>query len=253
MFTTNAEYVARKRRLQYRGMKYCLLSILLTIMLVLTSGCAALLVGKEKIAYQCLVKASTQFYYPSSVQIKGGCVVGDSLYCTIRAKNKMGYYGYDTYYISNSGYVMKDESSLCSSSKLNYESINNALAVHFDGSLTTMWGAFTGYLAGGMYQMETSYIVIALFVLLVLNVILSSKASDMAMDKGYEKSTWFHMCFWIGPISYIIVAAMPDRVMQSKIDMTNDLLQRLLIAHASSSQTAEKKQKANTDINLPEL
>ncbi len=38
------------------------------------------------------------------------------------------------------------------------------------------------------------------------------------------------MCFWLGLISYIIVAAMPDVAMRGKIARTNALLEELLNA-----------------------
>ncbi len=41
-------------------------------------------------------------------------------------------------------------------------------------------------------------------------------------------STWFHMCFWLCPISYVIVAAMPDRIMQEKVVTTNKLHEKLI-------------------------
>lgn len=65
-------------------------------------------------------------------------------------------------------------------------------------------------------------------VALCLNGLLASMASDIAKEKGYKKRTWFHMCFWLCPISYVIVAAMPDRIMQEKVVTTNKLLEKLI-------------------------
>ena len=66
----------------------------------------------------------------------------------------------------------------------------------------------------------TVIIFIAVIVVLIFDVLLADKASDVAKDKGYNKSTWFHMCFWLGPISYIIVAAMPDLVLRQQMTQT---------------------------------
>lgn len=56
--------------------------------------------------------------------------------------------------------------------------------------------------------------IIIIAVALCINGFLASNASDIAQNKGYEKKKWFHMCFWLGPISYIIIAAMPDLKMR---------------------------------------
>ena len=71
-------------------------------------------------------------------------------------------------------------------------------------------------------------IVGSVIVALCLNGLLSSKASDVAADKGYDKDTWFHMCFWLGLLSYIIIAAMPDLKAREIANKTNQLLLELL-------------------------
>ena len=65
--------------------------------------------------------------------------------------------------------------------------------------------------------MNIGIAVIIIVVCLILNGVLASAASDIAKDKGYEKKHWFHMCFWLGPIAYIIVAAMPDKNLQESL------------------------------------
>ena len=85
-------------------------------------------------------------------------------------------------------------------------------------------------------------IIVGLLVFLLLNGLLASKASDIAEDKGYEKSTWFHMCFWLGLIAYIIVAAMPDRVMQEILRTQN-----------AASEAKKEAQPKDVDSFLPEL
>lgn len=67
------------------------------------------------------------------------------------------------------------------------------------------------------------------------------------------------MCFWLGPISYIIIAAMPDLQMRAKQDKTNELLEKMI--NSCSNPAAEKRvqnqqaQSQNDDISsyLPEL
>lgn len=96
------------------------------------------------------------------------------------------------------------------------------------------------------------YIVI-LIVLLILNGILASNASDIANEKGYEKRKWFHMCFWLGPVSYIIVAAMPDKPMREKQDETNELLGQVIEALNTTAEKQAQNRKDDVSTYLPEL
>ena len=99
----------------------------------------------------------------------------------------------------------------------------------------------------------TAIYIVVLIVVLCLNGLLASNASDMANDKGYDKKKWFHMCFWLGPISYIIIAAMPDQVMREKQDKTNELLDKMI--DAFNTTTEKQVQNRNDDVSnyLPEL
>ena len=241
----------RKKLFRIRGIRNIVLSAMLVLILLITTGCSALLIGDNKKAYDLMIKASSYFKYPSSVQIVSGQMSGESMYCVIRGKNSYGNYRSNAYYVSSSGYPYDEYDSRCYSDKLNCDLINNALAAHFGNSTN-----FTGNLIGGINMSSGGVIavsIIALIVVLCLNGLLSSNASDMANDKGYEKRKWFHMCFWLGPISYIIVAAMPDKVMQSKVDQTNKLLGDLLTAQKASPVAQEHAQQADVSTFLPEL
>lgn len=254
MNTQSQEAIARQRRWRTQGIKYVVLSLFLTAVLFVTTGCTALLFGENKEAYDRLEMAAEYFKYPSSVQIVSGEMNGSTLYCEIKAKNGYGNYRYGTYSISSSGYPSDSSSSRCySSSGLNYDAINRALSDHYGVSYTSSGSSFSlNDVIGGFENMALIWIIV-LVVVLCLNGLLASKASDMAQDKGYEKGTWFHMCFWLGPISYIIVAAMPDRVMQGKIDQTNKLLEELLKGQKASPETREHAQQADVGSFLPEL
>lgn len=94
--------------------------------------------------------------------------------------------------------------------------------------------------------------ILFLIIALCLNGLLASNASNMANDKGYEKKKWFHMCFWLGPIAYIIIASMPDQVMRQKQDKTNELLEKLLKSEAQDNSGA---QRMTDDVStyLPQL
>ena len=251
-------YEEKKEKITRRKcFRYALFSFLLIIILIISTGCAALLTGDNKKAYDLLVKASDYFHYPSSVQIVSGEMSGNNLYCLIRAKNRMGYYRNDTYYIYSSGYPLESSSWSCYSEKLNYDLINNALATHYGVSVSSSSNIFSNMLGG--YQMSTAAIIITILVVIILNGILSSHASDIANDKGYEKKYWFHMCFWLGPLSYIIIAAMPDLTMRVKQDKTNELLTAMIETYNKTStkmmqnKIEDTSRKDDISSYLPDL
>lgn len=249
----------RQKRLRFRNYKYAVLSLTLIAILLVTTGCAALLIGDNRKAYDLMVKTSEYFKYPSSVQIASGEIFGDGMYCVIRGKNSYGNYRSDSYYVSESGYPLDKYDSRCYSDKLNVDLINNALAAHFGNSSGNIFSNLIGgsnMSSGGVIAIY----IIVLIVVLCLNGFLASNASDIANDKGYEKKKWFHMCFWLGPISYIIIAAMPDQTMRSNQSKTNELLQQLLDKQSvipASTMTAKKEPKSqqSEDISsfLPDL
>lgn len=96
------------------------------------------------------------------------------------------------------------------------------------------------------------YIVI-LIVVLCLHGYLASNASDMANEKGYEKRKWFHICFWLGPIGFIIVASMPDLVIRKNQNQTNELLGKLLEAYNTTAEKQAQNRKDDVSSYLPEL
>ena len=221
------EYHRRKRQFRRRSIRYILLSLILTALVFLSTGCSALLIGDNRAAYDLLVETSDYFKYPSSVQIVSGEMWGDSLYCVIRAKNSYGNYRSDTYWVTSSGYPYDDYDSRCYSDSLNCDLINNALASHYGMSTSNLFGNMMGGNNMSSGAVVFLYIVI-LVVVLCINGYLASNASDMASDKGYEKRKWFHMCFWLGPISYIIIAAMPDRQMRTIAENMIKLQQEMI-------------------------
>lgn len=236
---------ADKRRRQ--SVRYALLSFLLTLVLLVTTGCSAFLFGENKEAYEILKEARENFKYPSSVQIVAGDMSGSYLYCTIRAKNGFGNYRSDTYCIWPSGYVTESTNSMCyRSNALDYDAINQALS----GRNTNTYTTFAYY--GGYDTMELFILLLILVIALCLNGLLASKASDVAEDKGYEKRTWFHMCFWLGPIPYVIVAAMPDKTLRKRTDDMIQLQKQML--DVLKSGAAVNSGSSNTSyFELPEL
>lgn len=237
------EYDHRRHRFRCKSVRYILLSLYLTAVIFLSTGCVAMLIGDNRAAYDLLVEASDYFKYPSSVQIVSGEMWGDSLYCVIRAKNGFGNYRSDTYWITSSGYPYNDYDSRCYSDDLNCNLINNALASHYGMSSSNLVGNMIGGNNMSSGAVVILYIVI-LVVALCINGYLASNASDMANDKGYEKRKWFHMCFWLGPISYIIIAAMPDRQMrtvaENMVKLQQETLSKLDRIGISNTETPSK-------------
>ena len=244
----------RQKRFRRKSLKYIVLSLVLVVLLLISTGCAALLTGDNRKAYDLMVKAADYFKYPSSVQIVSGTVSDDSMFCVIRAKNSFGNYRSDTYFVSSSGYPSEYYSSLCYSDSLNCDLINNALASHYGVSTSSSPNIFSNLIGGNNMSSGaiTAIYIVILIVALCLNGLLASNASDMANDKGYEKRKWFHMCFWLGPISYIIIAAMPDQIMRQKQDKTNELLGKVLQAY---DKAPKGNQGAKDDVStyLPQL
>lgn len=67
----------------------------------------------------------------------------------------------------------------------------------------------------------------AALIYLVLHIIVCNIAGGIAEDKGYEKNSWFWICFWL-PFGFLLVAALPYRTLLAEQRRTNELLQKLL-------------------------
>lgn len=98
--------------------------------------------------------------------------------------------------------------------------------------------------------------IIGIIVLLVVNGLLASNASDIAHDKGYEKRKWFHMCFWLSLPAYLIICAMPDKNLALAMHEIARKLekQQPTASQASSFSQADADTKQVTAFNdLPNL
>ena len=55
----------------------------------------------------------------------------------------------------------------------------------------------------------------AIIAVLCLLVFIWYKAAQsmagIAADKGYTEKKWFHYCFWLGLVGFLMVCAMPDK------------------------------------------
>ena len=60
--------------------------------------------------------------------------------------------------------------------------------------------------------------VLILVAALCINGWFAVQARDAAEAKGYEGRKWFHLCFWLGLVPYLIVAALPDLVLRGQLE-----------------------------------
>ena len=263
MSTQNQEVTARRQQMRVRGIKYTILSFLLLFALLVGTGCALLdpsasLSGRTKEAYNCILSSST-LSDMKSIHVLSGRVVSGDLYCYLKTTTQGGRVDYELYRIKNNGstkaiavtiYTLTESNYCLAEGYLELNELNDALKAKFESPTSIVQMNIKNF---GGNTMTTIITIAVLVVAFCLNGLLASKASDMAENKGYEKKTWFHMCFWLGLISYIIIAAMPDHVMQKKIDQTNKLLEELLKAQKASPATNEHAQRADVGSFLPEL
>ena len=234
-------------------MRYAALSLILASILLFSTGCTALLLGDDRTAYNLILEASEYFKDPSSVQIVSGEVYDGSMFCVLKAKNSYGTYRSDTYFFSESGYPLEHYSEYCYSDSLNYDLINNSLAFHYGVAPSS--GIISRVIGGNHMSSEVTvfvYIVI-LVVALCLNGYLASNASDIAEEKGYEKRKWFHMCFWMGPVPYIIIAAMPDHRMLSLMENVVKIQQETMDKLNGTVGGQDSPAKASYFDDLPSL
>ena len=52
-------------------------------------------------------------------------------------------------------------------------------------------------------------LLIAIFIFIWFKV--AKNMARIAADKGYTERKWFHYCFWLGLVGFLMVCAMPDK------------------------------------------
>ena len=53
--------------------------------------------------------------------------------------------------------------------------------------------------------------IIAVVIAIVIQYFIAVQFESVAADKGYRDSKYFHFCFWLGIVGYLLVIALPDR------------------------------------------
>lgn len=77
--------------------------------------------------------------------------------------------------------------------------------------------------------------IVGIIIFLWIDAMFAGTASNIAGDKGYSQKRWFHACFWLPGITYILVAALPDMELRRQNDEMIELQKQLLAAINSSN------------------
>lgn len=59
--------------------------------------------------------------------------------------------------------------------------------------------------------MEIILYVIFLALVIYLDYYIAKQFESVAKNKGYTERKYFHLCFWLGLVGYLLVIALPDR------------------------------------------
>ena len=88
---------------------------------------------------------------------------------------------------------------------------------------------------------------VGMAILIVINFLIAGEFANIAEEKGFERRRYWHFCFWLGFIGYLIVVALPNR----KLTELSKALTDLKVESAGSKTTASAKKPAAN--YLPEL
>lgn len=62
-----------------------------------------------------------------------------------------------------------------------------------------------------MLMLRILPMVLLIAVLLFVWYKAAKNMAQIAADKGYTERKWFHYCFWLGFVGFLMVCAMPDK------------------------------------------
>ena len=88
---------------------------------------------------------------------------------------------------------------------------------------------------------------VGVFIAIGVSSFLAGEMADAAAQKGYERKRYWHICFWLGIMGYLVVIALPDTVLQEKIDKLSDMQPSEKQTHAAAAATG------NYSDELPKL
>ncbi|MEG0638723.1 MAG: hypothetical protein RR824_01710 [Clostridia bacterium] len=74
-----------------------------------------------------------------------------------------------------------------------------------------------------MKQELIFFCVMGFAILLGINARIASEFANIAEEKGYESRRYWHFCFWLSIVGYLIVIALPDRKLAELSKALTDL------------------------------
>ena len=97
--------------------------------------------------------------------------------------------------------------------------------------------------------------------IIFINVFIADEFYKIARDKGYTDKKYFWICFWLGFIGYVMVAAMPQKnkeipIQNTPIDETKEVptLQNVQSSNEdSTNQNTQQEKKASLGLNKVEI
>ena len=98
-----------------------------------------------------------------------------------------------------------------------------------------------------MWVLYIALILLVVAAVLLIYILIAKKMASVVVEKGYTVGEVhaFAMCFWLGPIGYIYVAALPDRTLQKQNEKIIELL--------SASREANSQERLVQDSFVEEL
>ena len=54
---------------------------------------------------------------------------------------------------------------------------------------------------------------------IVVYVLITNAFANCAQEKGYQRIKYFWICFFFGMIGYVVVAALPDKVLNERLNL----------------------------------
>ena len=92
--------------------------------------------------------------------------------------------------------------------------------------------------------------IIGLIIAIIIDVALAFVFADKAGQKGHDESAYFWICFFLGIVGYCMVAALPDMVVRSQLDLISKRLNNPEAPSAAPKQTSKPAPFVNLAPNV---
>lgn len=88
---------------------------------------------------------------------------------------------------------------------------------------------------------------IILAIALGIGCFVATEFANIADEKGFDRRRYWHFCFWLGPVGYLMVVALPDRNQRELVKA----IESIKVAPAESKPTISSTKPVTN--YLPEL